>query len=119
VFAKRFFYVCAGFLCLAFAYHLGASNATAAKPGSTIVAAECNYPITVACIDRTVYMRDLNSPQGLRIYPSVPGTEPITAVGYNTAFFQITAMLSNGNTYATTLNGDLTWQLIGNAVGAP
>ena len=27
--AKRFFYVCAGILCLAFAYHLGARNATA------------------------------------------------------------------------------------------
>jgi hypothetical protein len=39
--AKRFFYVCAGFLSLAFAYHLGASNATAAKPGSTIFAATC------------------------------------------------------------------------------
>ena len=27
--AKRFFYVCAGLLCLAFAYHLGATRATA------------------------------------------------------------------------------------------
>ena len=27
--AKRFFYACAGILCLAFAYHLGASRATA------------------------------------------------------------------------------------------
>ncbi len=27
--AKRFFYVCAGILCLAFAYHLGATSATA------------------------------------------------------------------------------------------
>ena len=27
--AKRFFYLCAGVLCLAFAYHLGASNASA------------------------------------------------------------------------------------------
>jgi hypothetical protein len=27
--AKRFFYICAGILCLAFAYHLGASSATA------------------------------------------------------------------------------------------
>ena len=118
MFAKRFFYVCAGFLCLAFAYHLGASNATAAKPGSTIIAAVCDYPITVACIDRTVYMRDLYNPQGLRTFPSVPGTEPIMAVGYNTTFYQITAMLSNGDTYGTALNGG-TWALIGNAVGAP
>jgi len=27
--AKRFFYICLGILCLAFAYHLGATNATA------------------------------------------------------------------------------------------
>ena len=27
--AKRFFYICAGLLCLALAYHLGARNATA------------------------------------------------------------------------------------------
>ena len=27
--AKRFFYICAGILCLAFAYHLGATNAKA------------------------------------------------------------------------------------------
>jgi len=27
--AKRFFFVCAGFLCLAIAYHLGVTNATA------------------------------------------------------------------------------------------
>ena len=35
--ARRFFYVCAGILCLAFAYHLGASNATAqGQPRGTI-----------------------------------------------------------------------------------
>ena len=27
--AKRFFFICAGILCLAFAYHLGAKNASA------------------------------------------------------------------------------------------
>jgi hypothetical protein len=27
--AKRFFFICAGILCLAFAYHLGATNARA------------------------------------------------------------------------------------------
>lgn len=34
MFAERFFFVCAGFLCLALAYHLGANNATAKVPGS-------------------------------------------------------------------------------------
>ena len=30
---KRFFYVCAGILCLALAYHLGASSASAQAEG--------------------------------------------------------------------------------------
>jgi hypothetical protein len=33
---KRFFYVCAGLLCLALAYHLGASSATAARPAAVV-----------------------------------------------------------------------------------
>ncbi|HEY3216361.1 MAG TPA: hypothetical protein VGK93_07705 [Candidatus Eisenbacteria bacterium] len=35
MFAKRFFYVCAGLLCLAIAYHLGARNA-GAQSGSMV-----------------------------------------------------------------------------------
>ena len=72
----------------------------------------------MACVDRTVYMRDLGNPQGMRTYPSVPGTDPIIAVAYNQTNYQITAMLSNGNTYSTMLNGDGTWALIGNAIVA-
>ena len=34
--AKRFFFVCAGILCLVFAYHLGATNAGAQATSSTI-----------------------------------------------------------------------------------
>jgi len=37
--AKRFFYVCAGLLCLAIAYHLDARNARATQqPASAVVA---------------------------------------------------------------------------------
>ena len=36
--AKRFFFVSAGILCLALAYHLGASTATAQAPSNPIVA---------------------------------------------------------------------------------
>jgi hypothetical protein len=35
--AKRFFYVCAGLLCLTLVYHLGARSATAQAPGNPIV----------------------------------------------------------------------------------
>jgi hypothetical protein len=37
--AKRFFYVCAGLLMLAAAYHLGATNAESQAPGNPVVAA--------------------------------------------------------------------------------
>ena len=38
MFAKRFFYVCVGLLCLAFVYHLGARNSQAQAPGNPVVA---------------------------------------------------------------------------------
>jgi hypothetical protein len=37
--AKRFFYACAGLLCLALAFHLGATTATAQKAATPEVAA--------------------------------------------------------------------------------
>jgi len=36
--AKRFFYICAGILCLALAYHFGAQSATAQGGGNPAVA---------------------------------------------------------------------------------
>jgi len=38
MFAKRFFFVCAGLMCLALAYHFGATNATGAPQGNAAVA---------------------------------------------------------------------------------
>ena len=38
--AKKFFYVCAGLLMLAIAYHLGAGTATAQAPSNSVVAAQ-------------------------------------------------------------------------------
>ena len=35
--ARKFFYVCAGLLCLALAYHWGASRATAQVPNNPVV----------------------------------------------------------------------------------
>lgn len=42
MFAKRFFFVCAGLLCLAIAYHLGARSAGAQTPGNTVVASRAD-----------------------------------------------------------------------------
>jgi hypothetical protein len=44
--AKRFFYICAGILCLAFAYHFGARSATAQGPLAFHLAWEGN-PVVV------------------------------------------------------------------------
>jgi hypothetical protein len=41
--AKRFFYVSAGLLCLALAYHFGATSATAQAPGNPVVAMTTGY----------------------------------------------------------------------------
>ena len=37
--ARKFFYVCAGMLMLALAYHFGATTATAQAPGNSVTAA--------------------------------------------------------------------------------
>jgi hypothetical protein len=36
--ARKFFYVCAGLLCLAVSYHFGARSAQAQAPGNPVVA---------------------------------------------------------------------------------
>ena len=36
--ARKFFFVCAGLLCLAIAFHLGASSAGAQAPSNSVVA---------------------------------------------------------------------------------
>jgi len=44
--AKRFFYVSAGLLCLALAYHFGASSAAAQAPANPVVATYGNLAYT-------------------------------------------------------------------------
>lgn len=55
--AKRFFYVCAGFLCLALSYHLGARNAGAQAPGNPIVGVANDF---VVLENGDLYIRDPN-----------------------------------------------------------
>ena len=56
MFAKRFFFICAGLLCLALAYHLGATSATAQAPGNPVVAARAQ-PDAVVTANGDVYLR--------------------------------------------------------------
>ena len=65
VMAKRFFYVCAGLLCLAFAYHLGATRAIAqsgAKGQIRFVEARGPHVVVVSDSDE-IYVID---PEKLR-----------------------------------------------------
>jgi len=45
MFAKRFFFVSAGLLCLALAYHFGAASATAQISGNTVAAASGGFVV--------------------------------------------------------------------------
>jgi len=72
MFAKRFFFICAGFLCLALAYQLGASKAPAAKPSSYQCfgsGAHGSYGVK----DRFLYRADPSGP-AYRFALPVPGT---------------------------------------------
>lgn len=58
MFAKRFFYVCAGLLCLALAYHLGATSATGAPPADDSVVATSANGTVVFTAKGNVYLND-------------------------------------------------------------
>ncbi|HEY3216222.1 MAG TPA: hypothetical protein VGK93_06980 [Candidatus Eisenbacteria bacterium] len=55
MFAKRFFYVCAGLLCLALAYHLGARSATAQATKTQIATATGGSSCLVILANGDVY----------------------------------------------------------------
>ena len=63
MFAKRFFYVCAGLLCLAIAYHLGARSAAAQSgspvSGLTVTNVGCGGAVYVLTPNGDLYARGL------------------------------------------------------------
>ena len=61
--ARKFFFVCAGLLCLAIAFHLGATTAGAQAPSNSVVAAtENGYLVFTANGD--YYYSQSASPEG-------------------------------------------------------
>jgi hypothetical protein len=78
VMAKKFFYVCAGLLCLAGAYALGARKA-GAQGGCQIVAGDTyNTEEFAATADGRIYARGPNGPWTLG--RSVPVTSPVVSL---------------------------------------
>ena len=59
MFAKRFFFVCAGLLCLALAYHQGARAATAQTP-APIVGFTSDAGVLVMAQNGDMYFRGAN-----------------------------------------------------------
>jgi hypothetical protein len=116
--AKRFFYVCAGLLCLALSYHLGARNATAQggllEVGAVDDVGDETY-ITGAA-GRTVYWFDANNnrTEGQAL-PPVPGTSPVLATGATGNH----VVLENGDIYSRDFGAPSGWVFRGNLVGSP
>jgi hypothetical protein len=112
MFAKRFFYVCAGLLCLALAYHLGARGASAQGQGVLAVAEIMPTTSRVsAVVGRDILALETN---GERFDSgTVPGSATIVAVDYSSGRFN--AVLSNGDFYYRDSSGP--WILSGKIFG--
>jgi len=119
--AKRFFYVCAGLLCLALAYHLGARSATA-QASSGVECANVNefQNTTCAVIGRLFYWqpRDIDPPLPYTPTP-VPGTSPIVACGIDSRPDAI-VLLANGEVWQCSNYQSNSWVLVATyPAGAP
>jgi len=77
--AKKFFFICAGLLMLALAYHFGATTATAQAPGNPIVGTFDFLPGAVVLANGDVYLSASGSPlQGWHWYSNVfAGSGPV------------------------------------------
>ena len=71
--AKAFLFVCAGIFLLALSYHLGATNATAAKPGTFYQCFGLGAHGSYGVKDRFLYRADPAGP-AYRYSLPVPGT---------------------------------------------
>ena len=114
--AKRFFFVCAGLLCLALSFHLGQVTAQA-QSGATIEGGNIgfvqagSFPRATGCVDRIFRWMGENGALHEDLPVPVPGTQRIIA----TDPFG-TVLLENGDWYKW---GADSWVLIGNLSGGP
>ncbi len=123
--ARAFFYVCAGILCLAMAYHLGARSATAQSAGtmegaSFTSAQPGNYLTASFVVNRVLYASAFTgsywSPvpaQAATVGP-VPGTAPIVATAAFGGPSGALVLLANGDVYR---GGNGSWEYGGNLLG--
>ncbi len=117
--AKRFFYVCAGLLCLAMSYHLGARSAGAQVAGSLV--AGSYEPDTSPCgVDASgnLWILERNSGEVYGPY-ALPHSGDVVAVtaSYTPGSFFGTLLYTNGDAYHHENGQD--WQYVGNVLARP
>jgi hypothetical protein len=123
--AKRFFFVCAGILCLVVAYQFGAKSARAQGLGSSVIGAMgCGPggggPTIALMVDRVTYRATINGStlafELLPPLPPLPGTSPVLALDMSCCGF---ALLENGDVWAGGGGGPPSpWSYLGNVMAA-
>ena len=111
--ARKFFFVCAGFLCLVISYQLGYRNAHAQSDGLLSVGVlDTQWSNGFATVVGRTLIRASGSPlQFGPPLPPIPGTASIIAVKGADPI----AMLSNGDVWRWDNGGS--WVLMGNMIG--
>ena len=109
MFARRFFYVCAGLLCLALAYHLGATTATAGRPSTRLQCVAVSSGGSYAVKDRYLYKVHFPNPIYQFTAP-VPGLSEPIACGANEVG-NPSVILDNGEVWSWDGGGG--WMLSG------
>ena len=118
MFAKQFFFVSAGLLCLALSYHLGAQSATAQAPG--IDGAAYELSAATGAVGRTFYWGNGGGP-GCGPFTrgeiaAIPGTSRVVAtMSQGGCQFGNRVLLENGDCYGS---DGITWLYLGNLFGA-
>src|SRR5437773_6927666 len=99
--ARTFYFVCAGILCLALAYHVGARKASAQSGLVSTASVNETYYIHVAVVDRTVYLAYMHNVPGTlyppQSLPPVPGAGAIVSITATNG--PVVAILDNGDVY--------------------
>src|SRR5437867_1805294 len=106
MFAKRFFFVCAGVFLLALSYHLGASSAAAQSQVISAVGFDA-YARPFIAVGHSVY--ELWDTNEILTFAPVPGTSPIVGLTDGKA------ILENGDVYQKDASG--AWSLRANFFG--
>jgi len=123
--AKRFLFVCAGLLCLALSYHLGARNATAQAPSGSVTAMAYTGASYQTCLVATTSGDLFEWSNGWQSRGNVfggnsGGRTVVEMDGEMGATFRFFALASDGEVFALANNAPpYSFVSIGYPVGGP